>query len=171
LLLPEQNDSMFVAAEVSKPGASAHATTKRAYAARVRQNRAGITRRDEAPPRELFGLSGARRLGMEGSVDRFAHLLADPSDPPCDSCMDAMRNLWSFLFRGRSYHQLMLNTDFPETRTLTLVLPESEWRALRDAEPDAVGWLQSQIRARLASRPAPAPTSPPTMDYSVHDEY
>jgi hypothetical protein len=162
---------MFVAAEVSKPGASAHATSRRAYAARVQQNRAGITRRDEAPPGSRSGSAG-----LDGSAWRDLSigsrvLLADPSDPPCDSCMDAMRNLWSFRFRGRSYHQLMLNTDFPETRTLTLVLPESEWRALRDAEPDAVGWLQSQIRARLASRPAPAPTSPPTMEYSVHDEY
>ena len=83
--------------------------------------------------------------------------------------MDAMRNLWSFQLVGRSYHRLMLNTDFPETRTLTLVLPESEWRALRAAEPDAVGWLQSQIRARLASKPEPA--TPRPMEYSVHDEY
>lgn len=43
----------------------------------------------------------------------------------------------------------MLTTDTDFTRTLTLVLPESEWRALRDAEPDAVGWLHSQIRSRL----------------------
>ena len=35
------------------------------------------------------------------------------------------------------------------TRTLTIVLPESEWQALRTAEPDAIGWLQAQIRRRL----------------------
>jgi hypothetical protein len=35
------------------------------------------------------------------------------------------------------------------TRTLTIVLPESEWQALRTAEPDAIGWLQAQIRQRL----------------------
>ncbi len=35
------------------------------------------------------------------------------------------------------------------TRTLTIVLPESEWEALRRAEPDAIGWLQAQIRQRL----------------------
>jgi hypothetical protein len=67
------------------------------------------------------------------------------------------------------YHRSMLDTEFPETRTLTLVLPESEWRALRDVEPDAVGWLQSQVRARLSSRrepPAPEPA-----EYSIHDEY
>ena len=46
----------------------------------------------------------------------------------------------------------MLHTDLPQTRSLTLVLPEEDWRALRDAEPDAVGWLQSQIRDRLSSQ-------------------
>lgn len=35
------------------------------------------------------------------------------------------------------------------TRTLTIVLPEAEWQALRTAEPDAIGWLQSLIRQRL----------------------
>ena len=35
------------------------------------------------------------------------------------------------------------------TRTLTIVLPEAEWQALRTAEPDAIGWLQKQIRQRL----------------------
>ena len=39
------------------------------------------------------------------------------------------------------------------TRTLTIVLPESEWRALRTAEPDAIGWLQAQIRRRLGDEP------------------
>ena len=41
------------------------------------------------------------------------------------------------------------------TRTLTIVLPESEWRALRTAEPDAIGWLQAQIRQRLGDERAP----------------
>ncbi len=41
------------------------------------------------------------------------------------------------------------------TRTLTIVLPESEWQALRTAEPDAIGWLQAQIRRRLGDAPAP----------------
>ena len=44
------------------------------------------------------------------------------------------------------------------TRTLTIVLPESEWQALRTAEPDAIGWLQAQIRNRLgpaSNEPAP----------------
>ena len=40
------------------------------------------------------------------------------------------------------------------TRTLTIVLPESEWQALRTAEPDAIAWLQAQIRRRLDDEPA-----------------
>ena len=44
----------------------------------------------------------------------------------------------------------MLPTPVDQTRTLTLVLPESDWRALRDAEPDAIAWLQAQIRGRLS---------------------
>jgi hypothetical protein len=45
----------------------------------------------------------------------------------------------------------MMTTDSTATRTLTIVLPESDWRALRTAEPDAIGWLQAQIRQRLSS--------------------
>jgi hypothetical protein len=52
------------------------------------------------------------------------------------------------------------------TRTLTIVLPESEWQALRTAEPDAIGWLQAQIRRRLGDEP-PAKRQ----DESAFDEY
>lgn len=64
---------------------------------------------------------------------------------------------------GASYHRRMLPSELTQdhTRTLTLVLPEAEWRALRDIEPDAIGWLQLQIRHRLTangvSRPSPLP--------------
>jgi hypothetical protein len=34
------------------------------------------------------------------------------------------------------------------SRTLTVVLSESDWQALRAVEPDAVGWLQERIRER-----------------------
>jgi hypothetical protein len=44
----------------------------------------------------------------------------------------------------------MVNPDSNPTRTLTLVLPEAEWKALRAAEPDAIGWLRAQIQNRLA---------------------
>ena len=37
------------------------------------------------------------------------------------------------------------------TRSLTIVLPEAEWHALRSVEPDAVAWLQDRIRERLGS--------------------
>ena len=45
------------------------------------------------------------------------------------------------------------------SRTLTVVLSESDWQALRAVEPDAVGWLQERIRERLgtaASQERPA---------------
>ena len=66
--------------------------------------------------------------------------------------MDAIRILWSSRgTRGRSIFG-MEHTAIEEMRTLTVVLPEADWRALRAAEPDAVGWIQQQIRSRLATR-------------------
>lgn len=38
------------------------------------------------------------------------------------------------------------------SRTLTVVLSEADWRALREVEPDAVGWLHARIQERLGSR-------------------
>lgn len=65
----------------------------------------------------------------------------------------------------------MLTTDLPATRTLTLVLPESDWRALRDAEPDAVGWLQLQIRRRLnPSAGAPSAGHGPAEPVAASDD-
>jgi hypothetical protein len=49
----------------------------------------------------------------------------------------------------------MVNSDSNATRTLTLVLPEADWKALRAAEPDAIGWLRAQIENRLAAPGAP----------------
>lgn len=71
---------------------------------------------------------------------------------------------------ARPYDPRMLNSNPALTRTLTVVLSESEWRALRAAEPDAVGWLQSQIRSRLTGAeetPRPAPRPPV---YAFHDD-
>jgi hypothetical protein len=48
------------------------------------------------------------------------------------------------------------------TRSLTIVLPESEWQALRNVEPDAIGWLQERIRERLGSQSEPSPSFEPT---------
>jgi len=54
------------------------------------------------------------------------------------------------------------------SRTLTVVLSETDWRALRAVEPDAVGWLQQRIRERIGDpeadkKPAasPRPSSNP----------
>jgi hypothetical protein len=49
---------------------------------------------------------------------------------------------------------------------LTVVLSETDWRALRAVEPDAVGWLQQRIRERIGTpggdqKPA-APPRPST---------
>ena len=63
----------------------------------------------------------------------------------------------------------MLHTELPHTRSLTLVLPEDQWRALRDAEPDAVAWLQSQIRDRLSA--VRQESKPQQTEYSTEDEY
>ena len=53
--------------------------------------------------------------------------------------------------------RIMTKPDAKEvTRTLTVVLPESEWHALRNVEPDAIGWLQERIRERLGSSPEAA---------------
>jgi hypothetical protein len=49
----------------------------------------------------------------------------------------------------------MIDADANPTRTLTLVLPEADWKALRAAEPDALGWLRAQIQHRLSAPSAP----------------
>jgi hypothetical protein len=55
------------------------------------------------------------------------------------------------------------------SRTLTVVLSETDWRALRAVEPDAVGWLQQRIRERIGTpeteqkaAPSPRPSTTPT---------
>lgn len=60
------------------------------------------------------------------------------------------------------------------TRTLTIVLPESEWQALRIAEPDAIGWLQAQIRQRLGQKsndPRFAAASGSSSESWANDDY
>ena len=48
------------------------------------------------------------------------------------------------------------------SRTLTVVLSESDWQAFRAIVPDAVGWLQARIRERLgASAQGPEPVAAP----------
>jgi hypothetical protein len=71
-----------------------------------------------------------------------------------------------------------MDVDSNPTRTLTLVLPEEDWKALRAAEPDAIGWLQAQIQHRLAATATPwSSRSNPAAESSAHtwwgneDEY
>jgi hypothetical protein len=75
-----------------------------------------------------------------------------------------------------TYHRLMINAEGAPTRTLTIVLPESDWRALRAAEPDAVAWLQARIRERLASPEASSsayapPSAPQPDNFWGEDDY
>lgn len=80
-------------------------------------------------------------------------------------CGDAKAHLRQASIPSESYarHQdgvsfiipSMINTGSNPTRTLTLVLPEADWKALRAAEPDAIGWLRAQIEHRLAVPSAP----------------
>jgi hypothetical protein len=75
-----------------------------------------------------------------------------------------------------TYHQFMNLTEAGSTatRTLTIVLPEAEWQALRTAEPDAIGWLQAQIRQRLGEQPSQRRFNSPsgaTNESWADDEY
>ena len=87
-----------------------------------------------------------------------------------------MRNLCRTGLTPNPMIALMINAEGAPTRTLTIVLPESDWRALRAAEPDAVAWLQERIRERLAAPGAQAksyaaPASTATESYWGEDEY
>jgi hypothetical protein len=79
------------------------------------------------------------------------------------------------MHRSDLYHPPMIHTEAVETRTLTIVLPEADWRALRAQEPDAIAWLQAQIRRRLdattsAQRPGSSPSAA-TADSWWGDDY
>jgi hypothetical protein len=68
-----------------------------------------------------------------------------------------------------------MNPESNPTRTLTLVLPEADWKALREAEPDAIGWLRTQIQNRLATSGTPwsSPAANATAEswWGNEDEY
>jgi hypothetical protein len=76
---------------------------------------------------------------------------------PCALCIDVMRKFCARACRPKPIIRFMDLTEAAAvtTRTLTIVLPESEWQALRAVEPDAIGWLQAQIRRRLGDEPVP----------------
>lgn len=76
------------------------------------------------------------------------------------------------------YDANIMNPESNLTRTLTLVLPEADWKALREAEPDAIGWLRAQIQNRLATQGAewssnasPAPATTAESWWGNEDEY
>jgi hypothetical protein len=79
---------------------------------------------------------------------------------------------------GVFYDPGIMNPESNLTRTLTLVLPEADWKALREAEPDAIGWLRAQIQNRLAtqgrpwtSNASPAPATTAESWWGNEDEY
>jgi hypothetical protein len=68
----------------------------------------------------------------------------------------------------------MMPTAPADTRTLTIVLPEAEWQALRRAEPDAIAWLQARIRERLTPPvPSSGGAAPPASagNWGLYDDY
>jgi hypothetical protein len=67
----------------------------------------------------------------------------------------SIRKLCRTYGSGVSYDASIMNPESNPTRTLTLVLPEADWKALREAEPDAIGWLRAQIQNRLATSSTP----------------
>jgi hypothetical protein len=93
----------------------------------------------------------------------------------CDPRMAYMHNLCATRMDLPATILAMMHTEATETRTLTIVLPESDWRALRAQEPDAIAWLQAQIRRRLdatasAQRPGSSPSAA-TADSWWGDDY
>jgi hypothetical protein len=86
--------------------------------------------------------------------------------------IDSIRKLCATLGTPVFYDASIMNPEVNPTRTLTLVLPEADWKALREAEPDAIGWLRAQIQNRLSASGAvwqsPNPTS--TAEWN-EDEY
>jgi hypothetical protein len=85
--------------------------------------------------------------------------------------IDSIRKLCATHGCPVSYDASIMNPEVNPTRTLTLVLPEADWKALREAEPDAIGWLRAQIQNRLATSgtwQSPNPTS--TAEWN-EDEY
>jgi hypothetical protein len=61
------------------------------------------------------------------------------------------------------YHSAMTHLrSSANSRTLTVVLSEADWQALRAVEPDAVGWLHARIRERLGAAAAQESGTPRT---------
>jgi hypothetical protein len=89
--------------------------------------------------------------------------------------IDSIRKLCETHGSRVSYDASIMNPEANPTRTLTLVLPEADWKALREAEPDAIGWLRAQIQNRLATSGTAwsSPTAASTSEswWGNEDEY
>ena len=89
--------------------------------------------------------------------------------------IDSIRKLCRTHGTWVPYDPIIMNPEANPTRTLTLVLPEADWKALREAEPDAIGWLRTQIQNRLAASGTPwsSPAATPTTEswWGNEDEY
>jgi hypothetical protein len=89
--------------------------------------------------------------------------------------IDSIRKLCGTHGTSVPYDPSIMNPEANPTRTLTLVLPEADWKALREAEPDAIGWLRTQIQNRLATSGTPwsSPAATPTAEswWGNEDEY
>jgi len=93
---------------------------------------------------------------------------------PCADGIDSIRKLCATHGTRVTYDASIMNPESNPTRTLTLVLPEADWKALREAEPDAIGWLRTQIQNRLATSGAAwsAPSGASTAESWLNeDEY
>lgn len=94
---------------------------------------------------------------------------------PCVDGIGSIRKLCATHGGAVPYDASIMNPESNPTRTLTLVLPEADWKALREAEPDAIGWLRTQIQNRLATSGAPwsSPTTSSTAEswWGNEDEY
>ena len=96
---------------------------------------------------DLFALRGEqdyRRLERE--------VLGGQRRPASVRHMTSMRSFYGSGREAAGMIILMSHVPTVNSRTLTVVLSESDWRALREVEPDAVGWLHERIRERLGSR-------------------
>ena len=93
----------------------------------------------------------------------------------CVAGIDCIRKLCATHGSWVSYDANIMNPESNPTRTLTLVLPEADWKALREAEPDAIGWLRAQIQNRLSSSGTQwsSPTAASTAEswWGNEDEY
>ena len=93
----------------------------------------------------------------------------------CVDSIDSIIKLCATHGSWVSYDANIMNPESNPTRTLTLVLPEADWKALREAEPDAIGWLRAQIQNRLSSSGTQwsSPTAASTAEswWGNEDEY